>query len=70
MRAASPCLSRARARARRLRQRDNGRLQGWVEADFVFVGPDEAGRVETLAVREGDTVAAGAPLFAVDADLQ
>jgi HlyD family secretion protein len=44
--------------------------QGWIEADFVFVGPDEAGRVETLAVREGDPVAAGAPLFTVDADLQ
>jgi HlyD family secretion protein len=49
---------------------DSGRLQGWVEGDFVFVGPDEAGRVETLAVREGDQVAAGAPLFAVEADLQ
>ena len=49
---------------------DTGRLQGWVEGDFVFVGPDEAGRVETLAVREGDQVAAGAPLFAVEADLQ
>jgi HlyD family secretion protein len=49
---------------------DNGRLQGWVEADFVFVGPDEVGRVEALNVREGDTVVAGAPLFAVDADLQ
>jgi HlyD family secretion protein len=49
---------------------DSGRLQGWVEADFVFVGPDEVGRVETLNVREGDTVAAGAPLFTVDADLQ
>ena len=49
---------------------DTGRLQGWVEGDFVFVGPDEAGRVETLGVREGDQVAAGAPLFAVDADLQ
>lgn len=48
----------------------NGKLQGWVEGDFVFVGPDEAGRVETLAVREGDSVTAGAPLFAVDADLQ
>jgi HlyD family secretion protein len=48
----------------------DGRLQGWVEGDFVFVGPDEAGRVETLNVREGDPVAAGAPLFAVDADLQ
>jgi HlyD family secretion protein len=49
---------------------DRGRLQGWVEADFVFVGPDEAGRVEQLAVREGDTVAAGAPLFSLDDDLQ
>jgi HlyD family secretion protein len=48
----------------------DGRLQGWVEADFVFVGPDEAGRVEALNVREGDTVAAGAPLFAIDAELQ
>jgi HlyD family secretion protein len=44
--------------------------QGWVEADTVFVSPDEAGRVETLAVREGDTIAAGAPLFTVDDDLQ
>jgi len=50
--------------------KDTSRLQGWVEADFVFVGPDETGRVETLAVHEGDQVAAGAPLFAVDADLQ
>lgn len=44
--------------------------QGWIEADFVFVGPDETGRVETLSVREGDAVALGAPLFTVDADLQ
>ena len=28
--------------------------QGWVEADFVFVSPDEAGRIETMTVREGD----------------
>src|ERR1044072_5790214 len=48
----------------------NGRMQGWIEGDFVFVGPDEMGRVETLSVREGDQVAAGAPLFTVDADLQ
>jgi HlyD family secretion protein len=45
-------------------------FQGWVEADLVFVSPYEMGRVESLSVREGDTVAAGAPLFAVDADLQ
>ena len=44
--------------------------QGWVEAELIFVGPDEAGRIETLAVREGDQVEQGAPLFTVDADLQ
>jgi HlyD family secretion protein len=47
-----------------------GVYQGWVEADLVFVGPDEIGRIETLSVREGDSVAAGAPLFTLDADLQ
>jgi HlyD family secretion protein len=45
-------------------------FQGWIEAYFIFVSPDEAGRVETLAVREGDRVDVGAPLFALDADLQ
>jgi HlyD family secretion protein len=45
-------------------------LQGWVEADLIFVAPDEVGRVETLSVREGDPVSAGAALFTVDPDLQ
>src|SRR5436190_7328022 len=45
-------------------------FQGWVEADVLFVGPDEAGRVETLAVREGDDVMKGAPLFSLDSELQ
>jgi HlyD family secretion protein len=45
-------------------------FQGWIEADLIFVGPDEAGRVETLAVREGDQVQVGGPLFTLDADLQ
>jgi HlyD family secretion protein len=45
-------------------------FQGWIEANLIFVGPDEAGRVEMLGVREGDKVEAGAPLFAVDVDLQ
>ena len=44
--------------------------QGWVEADLIFVSPDETGRVETLNVREGDAVGKGAPLFTVDDDLQ
>jgi HlyD family secretion protein len=44
--------------------------QGWVEADFIFVSPDEMGRIETLAVREGSTVEVGSPLFTLDDDLQ
>jgi len=45
-------------------------LQGWVEAEMLFVGPDDPGRVETLAVREGDKVEVGVPLFSVDDQLQ
>jgi HlyD family secretion protein len=48
---------------------DNG-YQGWIEANLIFVAPDEVGRVQTLAVREGDSVKAGQPLFTVDDDLQ
>ena len=48
----------------------NPGFQGWVEADLIFVSPDEYGRVETLSVREGDIVEKGAPLFTVDPDLQ
>jgi len=44
--------------------------QGWIEANLIFVGPDEAGRIETLAVREGDQVTVKASLFNLDADLQ
>jgi len=49
---------------------DKTTYQGWVEADLIFVSPYEMGRVEKLSVREGDVVAAGAPLFTVDADIQ
>ena len=45
-------------------------FQGWIEANFIFVAPDESGRVEMLFVREGDQVAPRAPLFNLDADLQ
>ncbi|EJW10300.1 hypothetical protein A33M_0237 [Rhodovulum sp. PH10] len=44
--------------------------QGWVEADLIFVAPDEVGRLQTLAAKEGDHVEAGAPLFTLDDDLQ
>ena len=32
------------------------KYQGWIEANLIFVAPDEVGRVTTLNVREGDTV--------------
>jgi HlyD family secretion protein len=45
-------------------------FQGWMEAELIFVGPDENGRIETLSVREGDQVEQRSPLFTLDADLQ
>ena len=45
-------------------------FQGWIEANLIFVGPDESGRIETLSVREGDVVEAGKPLMTIDAELQ
>ena len=49
--------------------RDPG-YQGWVEADMIFVSPDESGRVTKLNAREGDEVKAGMQLYSVDDDLQ
>ncbi len=49
--------------------RDPG-YQGWVEADMIFVSPDESGRVTKLGVREGDEVKPGMQLYSVDDDLQ
>ncbi len=49
--------------------RDPG-FQGWVEADMIFVSPDESGRVTKLNVREGDEVKQGDHLYSVDDDLQ
>ena len=45
-------------------------VQGWVEADTLFIGADEPGRVVSLAVKEGEQVKAGAALFALQSDLQ
>jgi HlyD family secretion protein len=50
-------------------RRDPG-FQGWVEADMIFVSPDESGRVTKLSVREGDEVKPGQALYSVDDDLQ
>jgi HlyD family secretion protein len=50
-------------------KRDPG-FQGWVEADMIFVSPDESGRVTKLLVREGDEVKVGDQIYSVDDDLQ
>jgi HlyD family secretion protein len=44
--------------------------QGWVEADLVFVAPDDPGRMSALLVHEGDYVEKDEPLFTVDSALQ
>ena len=50
-------------------RRDPG-FQGWVEADMIFVSPDESGRVTKLSVREGDQVKPGMQIYSVDDELQ
>ena len=49
---------------------NDGALQGWVEADLIYVSPDEQGRVEALKVQEGDQIKKGDLLFTLDDDLQ
>ena len=44
--------------------------QGWIEAELIFVGPDESGRIQTLTVREGDQVELRQLLFTLDTELQ
>ena len=51
-------------------QKKDPGFQGWVEADMIFVSPDESGRVTKLNVREGDEVKQGEQLYSVDDDLQ
>lgn len=46
------------------------RYQGYAEGELIFVGPDEAGRLITLHVDEGNRVKVGDPLFEVDPVLQ
>jgi HlyD family secretion protein len=51
-------------------ERKDPGFQGWVEADMIFVSPDESGRVTRLNVREGEEVKPGMQLYSVDDDLQ
>ena len=45
-----------------------GRLQGYVEGDFVHVAAPVAGRLEKLDVEKGRTVEANAPLFELESE--
>jgi len=44
--------------------------QGYVEGDLVFVGPEDAGRIDRLLVDEGSEVAEGELMFALEASMQ
>ena len=41
-------------------------LQGYIEGEYIRVGPQFAGILQQLSVQRGDQVAAGAPLFALE----
>lgn len=43
-------------------------LQGYGEADYIYLASQETGVVRELNVREGDTVEAGARVFSLDPD--
>jgi HlyD family secretion protein len=43
---------------------------GYAEGDYLYIAPALAGRVQTLAVQEGQTVSKDAPLFTLDAELE
>lgn len=43
-------------------------LQGYGEADYLYLSSQEAGIVGEVFVREGDVVEAGAPLYRLDPD--
>ncbi|HKY95596.1 MAG TPA: HlyD family efflux transporter periplasmic adaptor subunit [Kiloniellales bacterium] len=45
-------------------------FQGYVEADTLFVGAEDGGRLTSLAVEEGAAVAAGQALFTLDQQVE
>ena len=44
------------------------RLPGYVEGDYVRVASPQGGRLQQLSVTEGEQLAAGAPLFRLEAE--
>jgi len=49
---------------------DNDAFPGYAEADLIYVSAPVAGQLKSLAVTRGARVAAGAPLFQLDTDLE
>jgi HlyD family secretion protein len=47
-------------------KKEDATLTGYVEADLIYLAPQDAGVVRTLNVREGDRVKAGDVLFTLD----
>jgi|CXWL01.1.fsa_nt_gi HlyD family secretion protein len=47
---------------------DDTLMQGYGEADYIYLASQESGIVAELMVREGDAVEAGAPVFRLDPD--
>lgn len=47
-------------------QKDDGTLTGYVEADLLYLAPQDAGVIKALNVREGDRVKVGDLLFTLD----
>lgn len=43
-----------------------GVMQGYGEADYLYIASQESGVIGALLVREGDAVEAGAPIFTLD----
>ncbi|HEX6704967.1 MAG TPA: HlyD family efflux transporter periplasmic adaptor subunit [Albitalea sp.] len=51
-------------------QRDDPGWSGYVEGDYVYVAAPLGGSLETLAVKRGQSVARGAPLFTLESEAE
>ena len=49
---------------------EGAKVPGYMEADLVFVGSEQSGRIATLSVKEGDTVTSGAPILTLESSEQ
>jgi HlyD family secretion protein len=65
-RAILPLLGLALAALTACQPRAAPTFQGWIEADMIFVGAEDSGRLVQLLVDEGRQVAPGDPLFGID----